>query len=540
MPTSQQGYSSDRDQSPYSSSQADSLGGSKVDLPGQRAIQSGSGRRCQACDAPTSANQAVCSQCGARLQKRREVIRCRHCGQRASSQLVLCPGCGRELQAASSRLLTVVLPTLVALLFIAALGGQLGGGPLNWFQRQMDGGLQVINNIAITPVHSENVVRTQETPEGNSALIALRPLPLPAATQMTPSQELTEDAEEVGVEPSATDLDERPSLPSGEPEVVRIGEDEEGADEEISGEESAAEEATIASAEPSETPTPTATPLSTETPLPTQTPAPTNTAIATASPIASLRVATEIITPTTVIVTETQTITATAASSQSDIRATLESVRADADLTATAVTSATVAVETPIPTLTPVPSANYTVRTGDTLVEISQRFGIPMQTLIEANGLTTESAANLQVGRVLVLPGVSNLEDERTQTYIVRSGDTFVGIALRFNVNTEALLRANGLNANDARTLQVGQVIVIPTANSSSNTLQVQPAPTLARPVNTPTPAPMQYTIRAGDTVVGIAQRFGTTSQALLALNNLTEAQARRLRPGDVLLIPNR
>jgi LysM repeat protein len=39
---------------------------------------------------------------------------------------------------------------------------------------------------------------------------------------------------------------------------------------------------------------------------------------------------------------------------------------------------------------------------------------------------------------------------------------------------------------------------------------------------------------------VGIAQRFGTTSQTLLAFNNLTETQARRLRPGDILLIPAR
>jgi LysM repeat protein len=436
----------------------------------------------------------------------------------------------------------VGLPSLIAFLLIAVLGGQLGWGtPLGWFQRQMDGGLQVINNIAITPVRTEDGSRTQETPESNGSLIALRPLALPAVTQGATAAAIEEESVEPG---------ETPPLPNGEPEVVLI--DENGAIIEPVGEEAAVEP--LASLEPivmpsptdaplpTETATPTETPTEipteiptetpTETPLPTQTPAPTNTAAATNTPVALARAATA--TPTrTAAATATTTVAATLTSTptavvseQVDIRATLEAIRAS------------VPSPTATPTLTPVPSASYTIKTGDTLVAIAERFGIPMQTLIEANGLTAESAADLQVGRVLVLPGISSLEDESTQSYVVRAGDTLVGIALRFNVSTEALLRVNGLAAADARTIQVGQVIVIPTANVGSNTLQIQPMPTAVRPTVTPTPAPVQYTVRAGDTVVGIAQRFGTTTQALLALNNLNETQARRLRPGDLLLIP--
>jgi LysM repeat protein len=161
-----------------------------------------------------------------------------------------------------------------------------------------------------------------------------------------------------------------------------------------------------------------------------------------------------------------------------------------------------------------------------------------MDELMEANGLTATTAASLAVGRVLILPGLPSIEDERTQTYVVRSGDTFVSIALRFNVDVEALLRVNGRTANSARDLQVGQTIVIPASNTASNTLQLQTVPTSVRPTDTPTPAPTEYTVRAGDTVVGIARSFGTSTQILLSFNNLTEASARSLRPGDILLIP--
>lgn len=526
MPTSQRDYSSGSDQPPDSSSQTDFAGGPAVNLPGQRATQGGYGRRCPDCDAPISANQSVCPQCGARLQKRSEVIRCRHCGRRASSQLVICPGCGRELQAASSLLLTVALPGIVALLLVAALGAQFGwGSPLGWFQRQMDGGLQVINNIAITPVHSQEMPLTQDSSGSNGALVALRPLALPAATVVTPLQPLTPETSEAE------------ALPNGEPEVLIL---DEGAV--AAGEEREAASELAETPAPTDAPLPTETPTSTETPFPTQTPAPSNTvAAATATRTATANAVTGVTAAITATGTATatgaapQTVTATATSESVDIRATLEAVRTAAALTPSATPTIT---QTPSPTSTPLPSATYTVRSGDTLVDIAERFGIPMQTLIEANDLTDETAANLQVGRVLVLPGVSSAEDERTQTYIVRAGDTLVGIALRFNVSTEALLRANGLSANDAATLQVGQTIVIPTTNSSSSTIQIQPMPTAARPTLTPTPTPTQYTVRTGDTVVGIAQRFGVTTQALLAFNNLTEAQARRLRPGDVLLIP--
>ncbi len=46
----------------------------------------------------------------------------------------------------------------------------------------------------------------------------------------------------------------------------------------------------------------------------------------------------------------------------------------------------------------------------------------------------------------------------------------------------------------------------------------------------------MTYTVQAGDTLVEIAQSFGTSVEALLAANDIEDPE--QLRIGQVLVIP--
>jgi LysM repeat protein len=150
-------------------------------------------------------------------------------------------------------------------------------------------------------------------------------------------------------------------------------------------------------------------------------------------------------------------------------------------------------------------------------VAIAARFDIPTNTLMQANGMTAATAANLQVGRVLVIPGIASPQNEETQTYIVRAGDTMVGIALRFNVDTASLLRVNGFSEQQARTIQVGQVIVIPVSNSTGTSGQVQPVATpatQATPTRTPTRSPTPVSSAQSASSAPLTTTGGTQSDA--------------------------
>ncbi len=59
-------------------------------------------------------------------------------------------------------------------------------------------------------------------------------------------------------------------------------------------------------------------------------------------------------------------------------------------------------------------------------------------------------------------------------------------------------------------------------------------------PTNTvvPTSGSVIYVIRGGDTLLRIARQYGTTVQAIMQANNLSEDDLRLLRPGQELVIP--
>jgi LysM repeat protein len=66
---------------------------------------------------------------------------------------------------------------------------------------------------------------------------------------------------------------------------------------------------------------------------------------------------------------------------------------------------------------------------------------------------------------------------------------------------------------------------------SVATTPTVSPAPT-----PTPAPTPRTYVVQSGDTLNGIAQRFGTTAAAIAAVNGINVNDT--IDPGDVLIIP--
>ncbi len=107
-------------------------------------------------------------------------------------------------------------------------------------------------------------------------------------------------------------------------------------------------------------------------------------------------------------------------------------------------------------------------------------------------------------------------------SYVVQAGDTLFSIALHNNTTVLALKQLNKLGNSDLIT--VGQKLILPsTANSAS------PADSV--------PASTSYTIQAGDTLYGIATRYGTTMEALQDLNGI--ANPNLISVGQAIAIPN-
>jgi murein DD-endopeptidase MepM/ murein hydrolase activator NlpD len=126
----------------------------------------------------------------------------------------------------------------------------------------------------------------------------------------------------------------------------------------------------------------------------------------------------------------------------------------------------------------------------------------------------TRSAAGATERAAAVATSPSSLKDS-TGTHTVAPGDTLSGIAARFGTTVDALASANRIA--DPNLILPGQVLML-----------VRPG--AGRPSTT-----SAYTVVAGDTLSGIAARFGTTVDALASANNI--ADANLIYPGRLLTV---
>ena len=170
----------------------------------------------------------------------------------------------------------------------------------------------------------------------------------------------------------------------------------------------------------------------------------------------------------------------------------------------------------PSPTVTP---NTYTVVAGDTLWNISQKFGISVSTLKSTNNLTSDT---LQIGQTLTIPksttGTAPSPTVTPNTYTVVAGDTLWNISQKFGISVSTLKSTNNLTSD---TLQIGQTLTIPKSSVST----------------TPTPAVTSdtYKVVAGDTLWSISQKFGISVSTLKSTNNLS---SDTLQIGQTLAIP--
>ena len=125
------------------------------------------------------------------------------------------------------------------------------------------------------------------------------------------------------------------------------------------------------------------------------------------------------------------------------------------------------------PPITPLPSGGttYTVKPGDALSLIGERFGIPWQLIAEANGIEGPDYV-IVPGQVLIIPSAA-VPTAGADFYFVQSGDTITSIAEQFGITPTALADYN--NIADWNTIQVGQRLAIPTDSNATTPPESSP-----------------------------------------------------------------
>ena len=101
-------------------------------------------------------------------------------------------------------------------------------------------------------------------------------------------------------------------------------------------------------------------------------------------------------------------------------------------------------------------SNDYVVSAGDTLWAIARKFNVSVDDIKALNNL---SSNNLSIGMILKIPLYSNKQNEETNVYVVKSGDSLWSIARMFNSTVDEIKSLNSLKSN---VLKIGQRLVVP------------------------------------------------------------------------------
>jgi peptidoglycan-N-acetylglucosamine deacetylase len=134
------------------------------------------------------------------------------------------------------------------------------------------------------------------------------------------------------------------------------------------------------------------------------------------------------------------------------------------------------------------------------------------------------------------LPGIgSDTSAGGDCTYTIQRGETLFRIALANDTTVDAIAAANpGIDPN---LIQPGQVIQLPDCTPGQSTVDTT-SPTTAPDtvVNPPVGGGTTYIVERGDTLFGIAQKFGITIEDIVNANALTNPN--NLSVGQELIIP--
>lgn len=163
----------------------------------------------------------------------------------------------------------------------------------------------------------------------------------------------------------------------------------------------------------------------------------------------------------------------------------------------------------------------YTVQAGDTLSEIASRYGTTVQELVDINNLANPNL--IYPGETLRIATNSTVQGSETRgtgsiTYTVQRGNTLSQIANTYGVTVSQIAETN--NIQNPNLIYPGEKLRI--TQSTSTTLN-------------PVIQNNYYTVQRGDTLSGIARRYGVTVRYLVNLNGIQNPNL--IYPGQLIKV---
>jgi LysM repeat protein len=151
-------------------------------------------------------------------------------------------------------------------------------------------------------------------------------------------------------------------------------------------------------------------------------------------------------------------------------------------------------------------NANYTVKPGETLSEIAERYGTSVQRLMELNNLRgpqdlwAGSRIQVPVTRTTAAAAPKPAVNKNATQHKVQSGETLSVIADRYGVSMQNLVALNGIS--DPNQVEVGRTLKLrgtpkPAAKPAAAKPAPKPQTVAAKPAAKPAPQPAAKPVAA-------------------------------------------
>ena len=189
----------------------------------------------------------------------------------------------------------------------------------------------------------------------------------------------------------------------------------------------------------------------------------------------------------------------------------------------------------------------YKVEAKETYYSIAKKYNVPYKEVMDFN-----DSQLLQIGVTLKIPTSIPFNAASTPTtpsvgfieYTIKAKDNLNMLANKYGTTVDEIKRVNQLNSIS---LQIGQVLKIPTVKEQVAATENTSSPIYKKPEKTTAPVVeatnasdnfsatlVSHTIKAKESLNALAQKYGTTIESIKKLNNLRSSS---LRIGQVLKI---